>query len=278
MRGHHRGAGAPQRLGYSRDVQAQRSPQPDPGATASRASRKRTESGDGVTVTGAAAADRGGSRRPTLTDTAYDHVRRAILHGDLPVGTVLAEATIADQLGISKTPVRQALQLLRTEGLLEVGPRRQLLVRGFSVEHRNEILRIREALEEIAVETACRVMSLEEIDVLRLTLMRQRRAADAHDEEAFLVLDEEFHILIARGAKLPIVARLLEQMRGFARLMRLGQTQPPEHLQDILVEHTRIVDALESRNAEGALEALHTHLHHWDYLLEPNESPGVAAG
>jgi DNA-binding GntR family transcriptional regulator len=121
-------------------------------------------------------------------------------------------------------------------------------------------------------------MSLDEIDVLRLTLMRQRRAADAHDEEAFLVLDEEFHILIARGAKLPIVARLLEQMRGFARLMRLGQTQPPEHLQDILVEHTRIVDALEKRNVDGALEALHTHLHHWDYLLEPNESPGVTAG
>ena len=165
--------------------------------------------------------------RGNLTDQAYEHVRGAILQGDLPVGTILAESSIADQLGISKTPVRQALQLLRTEGLLEVGPRRQLVVREFSVDHRNEILRIREALEEIAVETACRVMSLEEIDVLRLTIMRQRRAADAHAEEAFLVLDEEFHILIAAGAKLPMVARLLEQMRGFARLMRLGRSQPP---------------------------------------------------
>jgi DNA-binding GntR family transcriptional regulator len=144
-------------------------------------------------------------------------------------------------------------------------------VRGFSVEHRNEILRIREALEEIAVETACRVMSLDDIDMLRLILMRQRRAADAHDEEGFLVLDEEFHILIATGANLPIVARLLDQMRGFARLMRLGKTQPPDHLQDIVVEHARLVDALESRNETAALAALHTHLHHWDYLLEPNE-------
>jgi DNA-binding GntR family transcriptional regulator len=206
-----------------------------------------------------------------LTEKAYEYVRSGILRGDLPVGTILAEASVAEELGISKTPVRQALQLLRTEGLLEVGPRRQLVVRGFTVEHRNEILRIREALEEIAVETASRTMSLEQIDVLRLTLMRQRRAADARDEEGFLVLDEEFHILIATGANLPIVARLLDQMRGFARLMRLGRTQPPEHLQDIVAEHTRIVDALENRDVDEALAALQAHLHHWDYLLEAND-------
>jgi DNA-binding GntR family transcriptional regulator len=221
---------------------------------------------------------RGDGRRPSLTDKAYDHVRDAILHGEIPVGTVLAEATIADELGISKTPVRQALQLLRTEGLLEVGPRRQLVVRGFSVAHRNEILRIREALENIAVETACTEMSIEDIDMLRLILMRQRRAADAQDEEGFLELDEQFHILIATGANLPIVARLLEQMRGFARLMRLGRTQPPEHLQDIVPEHTRIVDALESRDVQAALAALQEHLHHWDYLLEPHHTGEAEPG
>lgn len=220
---------------------------------------------------------RDGGRRASLTEQAYAYVRTAILRGELPVGTVLAEASIADELGISKTPVRQALQLLRTEGLLEVGPRRQLVVSGFSVEHRNEILRIREALEEIAVETACREMSLEDIDMLRLILMRQRRAADAHDEEGFLVLDEEFHVRIATGASLPIVAKLLEQMRGFARLMRLGRSQPPEHLQDIVLEHARIVDALEARDVDQALAALVDHLHHWDYLLKEDESDVAAA-
>ena len=100
----------------------------------------------------------GSSPRRSLNDKAYDYLRQAILRGDLPVGTIIAETKVAEGLGISKTPVRQALQLLRTEGLLEVGPRRQLVVRGFSAAHRNEILRIREALEEIAVETACRVI------------------------------------------------------------------------------------------------------------------------
>src|SRR5436190_444697 len=150
-------------------------------------------------------------------------------------------------------------------------PRRQLVVRGLTAAHRNEILRIREALEEIAVETACRVMELEQIDLLRLTVLRQKRAADAGNELGFLVLDEQFHVLIAKGANLPIVARLLEQMRGFARLMRLGRTQPPEHLHEVLAEHTRIVDAIEARDAPAALAALSDHLHHWDYLLAAND-------
>jgi DNA-binding GntR family transcriptional regulator len=217
------------------------------------------------------------SPRRSLNDKAYEHLRQAILGGDLPVGTIIAETKVAEDLGISKTPVRQALQLLRTEGLLEVGPRRQLVVRGFSAAHRNEVLRVREALEEIAVETACRVISVDDIDMLRLLLLRQGRAADAYDENAFLVLDEEFHVLIAKSANLPIVARLLEQMRGFARIMRLGRTQPPEHLQDILVEHTRIVDAIEKRDVVAAQAALHEHLHHWDYLLEPNDESDAPA-
>ena len=217
------------------------------------------------------------SPRRSLNDKAYEHLRQAILGGDLPVGTIIAETKVAEDLGISKTPVRQALQLLRTEGLLEVGPRRQLVVRGFSAAHRNEVLRVREALEEIAVETACRVISVDDIDMLRLLLLRQGRAADAYDENAFLVLDEEFHVLIAKSANLPIVARLLEQMRGFARIMRLGKTQPPEHLQDILVEHTRIVDAIEKRDVVTAQAALHEHLHHWDYLLEPNDESDAPA-
>jgi GntR family transcriptional regulator, rspAB operon transcriptional repressor len=208
------------------------------------------------------------ARRRSLTETAYEHVRGAILRGELPVGTVLGETSIAEQLAISKTPVRQALQLLRTDGLLEVGPRRQLIVRGYSREHRDEVLKIREALELLAVRTACETMSLDDVDQLRLGLLRQKRAADADREEDFLVLDEEFHILIATGAQLPLVARFLGQIRDFARLMRLGRSQPIGHLKAIVPEHERIVDAIEARDADAAAAALHDHLHHWDSLFE----------
>jgi DNA-binding GntR family transcriptional regulator len=194
-------------------------------------------------------------------------IRDGILRGDLPVGSVLNETALATSLESSRTPVRQALRLLLQEGLVEVGARRQLIVRGLSDEHRDEILLIRSALETAAVRRACEVMTLEEIDYLRPLLIQQRRAARAEDEDAFLDLDEEFHLRIAEGARLPMLRRYLEQLRGFVRLLRLGSRRSAEQLLHVAAEHEEIVDALESRDAEAAIVALNTHLYTSQYAL-----------
>jgi len=205
-----------------------------------------------------------------LTERAYDHVRRGILTGELAIGSVVADGEIAEQLGMSKTPARQALKLLAQEGLLETGRRRQLVVRGFTPELREEVLEIREALERIAVAHACREMPIEEIDLLRLSLLRQRRAAEAGDESEFIELDEEFHFMIAGGTGLQTVARFLAQLRGFVRLMRLGTRRDAGHLVRVLAEHEALVDALEQRDEEAALAALAHHLHTSEYRLSAN--------
>ena len=197
--------------------------------------------------------------RGRLTGRAYDHVRLSILRGRLPVGSVVAEGAIATELAISKTPVRQALQMLSREGLLEVGKRRQLIVRGFTAEHRAEVLEIREALEQIAVRQACDRMSEDELDYLRILVMRQSRAIEAGDDDRFVDLDEEFHLRIAEGAELPIIARMLGQLRGFVRIMRLGNP----HVRDArraAEEHAQIVEAIEVRDPLAAVAALQTHL------------------
>jgi DNA-binding GntR family transcriptional regulator len=201
----------------------------------------------------------------TLADRAYEHVRGEILCGRLPVGSVIAEGTVAEELGISKTPVRQALQTLRREGLLEAGPRRQVIVRGFSGEHRREITDIRIALESLSVRRACEAMTIEQIDHLRLLLIRQKRAVDARDEDGFIELDEQFHLHIAAAAGLPIVERFLSQLRGFVRLMRLGTTRPPGHLGKVLAEHEAIADLIEARKPARAERALRDHLQRSDY-------------
>jgi DNA-binding GntR family transcriptional regulator len=195
---------------------------------------------------------------PTLTERAYEHVRMSILRGRFTVGSVVAEGAIAEELSISKTPVRQALQMLRREGLLEVGRRRQLIVRGFTAEHRAEVLEIREALERISVVHAARDMSFEEIDYLRLLVMRQQRAVDAGMDDEFVDLDEEFHIRVAEGADLPIVAKMIGQLRGFVRIMRLGN--PIRDPGAAVSEHGVIVDAIEARDQEAAIAALVAHL------------------
>jgi DNA-binding GntR family transcriptional regulator len=200
---------------------------------------------------------RSGSRN--LTEEAYDHVRMAILRGQLPVGAVVAEGEVASALGMSKTPVRQALQMLRREGLLEIGRRRQLIVRGFTADRREEILEVREALERIAVRHACTSMPIDDVDYLHLLLMRQRRAIEAGSDDDFVDLDEEFHLRIAEGAGLPIVARLLGQLRGFVRIMRLGAERVRD-ARPAVEEHAAIVAAIEARDADAAEAALLAHL------------------
>jgi DNA-binding GntR family transcriptional regulator len=196
----------------------------------------------------------------TLADEAYRFVRREILAGRMAEGDVVAEGRVAEQLGISKTPVRQALQSLRREGLLEVGSRRQLIVRGITEEHRREVHDVREALEALVVRRACTAMAIEDVDYLRLLLMRQRRAVDVGDEEAFIELDEEFHLYMAAASGLPLVERFLNQLRGFVRVMRLGSTRSPGHLDAVYREHVAIVDAIESRKPAKAAKALRDHL------------------
>lgn len=195
---------------------------------------------------------------PTLTEAAYEHVRMSILRGRFSVGSIVAERDVAGELGMSKTPVRQALQMLRREGLLEVGRRRQLTVRGFTARHRAEVLEIREALEQISVRHAAKEMPLEEIDYLRLLVMRQHRAVQGGRDDEFVDLDEEFHIRLAEGADLPIVAKSIAQLRGFVRIMRLGtNARDASHA---VTEHTAILDAVESRDADAATQALFAHL------------------
>ena len=205
--------------------------------------------------------------RGRLTDLAYQYVREGILRGQFPTGSVLAESAIASAIGSSRTPVRHALSQLLREGLVEVGSRRQVIVRGFTDEHRAEILLLREALEGVAVTRACEVMALEDVDYLRLLLMRQRRAARAGTNEQFLDLDEEFHLRIVAGARLPLLHALLGQLRGFVRVARIGAERPPSVLAQVVDEHESIVDALERRDAKAARAALIDHLHRSDYAI-----------
>jgi DNA-binding GntR family transcriptional regulator len=206
--------------------------------------------------------------RGRLTERAYTYLREGIMRGDFPPGSVLAEEEVAATLGTSRTPVRQALGLLLQEGFVEVGSRRQVVVRGFTPEHKAEILLLREALEGVAVRRACEVMQLEDIDQLHVLLRRMRRAAEDGREEDFVDLDEEFHLEIADGAQLPILYSLLSQLRGFIRVARLGSRRPPAVLKQVVAEHEEIVDALEHRDAETALEALVEHLHKSDYAID----------
>jgi DNA-binding GntR family transcriptional regulator len=203
--------------------------------------------------------------REKLADTAYTRLRDGILRGDPPPGSILDQRQLAETLDSSRTPVREALRRLLQEGLVELGSRRQVIVRDFTPKHRREIQYLRGALEPVAVRRACEVMEIDDLDQLRLDLMKQLRAARAGSNEEFLDLDERFHLRIADGAQLPILRAFLGQLGGFVRVATLGAKRPPEVLRQIVGEHERIVDAIEARDAGAAVAALEDHLSRADY-------------
>jgi len=215
--------------------------------------------------------------RGPVTERTYAFLRDGILRGRYSVGSVLAETVLAEEMGISRTPVRYSLSQLLHDGLAEIGPRRQLIVRGFTPERRAEILLLREQLETLSVARACERMSADQIDVLRLNLLRQRRAAGEGREDDFIDLDEEFHLGIASGADLPLLERFLRQLRGFVRLARLGAPRPPQVLVQVVAEHEEIVEAIESRDPETARAALVSHLERSDYVIAPPAATEAAS-
>ena len=216
-----------------------------------------------MTGESAAATDAGAGR---LTASAYEHVRTEILQRRYPPGTVLTEGALAHSLGMSKTPVRHALRALHQEGLLELGARRQMRVCTVPSAQQQELVEVREALEQVAVVHACRAMSDDDIDFVRTLLRRQRRAAEAGRADEFIDLDEELHVTLAERAGLRLVPRVLRQLRGFVRLMQLNTRRESGYLLRVFAEHERLVDAIEARDELAAIAALRDHLHTNEYV------------
>ncbi|GAA4116800.1 hypothetical protein GCM10022415_14020 [Knoellia locipacati] len=193
-----------------------------------------------------------------------DRVRQAvladILSGAVAPGTPLDEVALAQQHDVSRTPVREALRALQGDGLLEVGPRRQLLVVDVSPERRREVTTLRVALEGAATAAACERRDEDDLDRLELLLLKQGRAAGAGDAETFLRLDEEFHLALAGAARMPTLSRMLEQLGAFVRLGRLGEATTTPHMHGLVGEHEELVSLLRSRRAARLRSALATHI------------------
>lgn len=196
----------------------------------------------------------------TKAGRVHDALRADILSGDLAAGEPLDEATVAAAHGVSRTPVREALRALHSEGLLVIGQRRQLHVVDVSPEHRQEITSLRIALEGAAVEQACSRCTDDDLDRLRLLVRRQQRQAETADSAGFLVADEDFHRALAEVAGMPTLMRLLEQLGAFVRLARLGVPTPRQHMLGLVREHDHLLDLLEEGDARTLTRQLGEHI------------------
>ncbi|MFG2711290.1 GntR family transcriptional regulator [Streptomyces goshikiensis] len=197
---------------------------------------------------------------PTAAERVYAHVKQGVLDRRYEGGVLLTEGELAEAVGVSRTPVREALLRLETEGLLKLYPKKGALVLPVSAQEIADVIETRLLVEEFTVRRAVPAPP-GLLDRLAALVEEQRRHAAAGDLAAVMAADRGFHAEIVRGAGNQILCRLYDQLRD--RQLRMGVAllhAHPDRIERSLTEHTEILDALRAGDAESAAAAVRAHV------------------
>lgn len=205
-------------------------------------------------------------KQPPAADRVYSHVKQGVLDRRYEGGTLLTEGELAEAVGVSRTPVREALLRLEAEGLIKLYPKKGAMVLPVSVQEIADVVETRMLVEEHAVRKAvppspALVARLEEL------LTRQKAEAAAGDLAAAAVTDRCFHAEIVRDGGNAILSRLYDQLRD--RQLRMGVAimhAHPDRIAKSLTEHEEILDALRAGDAERAVRLVHRHVDWFSHL------------
>ncbi len=198
---------------------------------------------------------------PTVVDYAYEEIwKRVIMIGGSEEQR-LSDVTLAEQLGgMSRTPVRQALDRLVQEGLLRSDPRRGFWTRTFTAQDIHEIYDLRGALEVLAVRLAAPRLSQEDLKAHLDALYAVRAELDAHPVLRFLQVDIRFHTLITRASGNGRLIHSLAMLRSQLSMFQMQDTFYPKRMEIALNDHEQILLALLAGNVDEAADCLARHI------------------
>lgn len=197
-----------------------------------------------------------GATHQPLRERVRDLIRDRIVRGEFTPGDRLVERVLAEELGVSRVPVREALNLLKGEGFVQDVPRRGVIVTMLSQEDLDDLFEVREALEVQSARLACQRATDDELESLADIARRADAARDLDDTELLADLNEAFHDAIPRLAHNRILATTLEPLEGRLHWV-LRQNRSPGAL---MKEHSELVEALVARDAERAEEIARRHV------------------
>lgn len=206
----------------------------------------------------------------SLNETAYEIIREKILNGEFPLGSRLREDLLAEEISMSRTPVREAINRLVADGLIINRARKGSYLIEPEDREIEEYIDIRIALEKLVVEKCIGVISAEQKETIHSNMQRFKEALDQGDFETCNNLDADFHMAIARIANNQKLLALLKELSAFFRLVRRTEkrTHPREKNERTYREHSRIVDAILAGDVAAAcnavaanIETMRTNLH-----------------
>ncbi len=196
----------------------------------------------------------------TIQDRVAHTLRQEILAGRLPPGTRLRQTEVATRMGVSTTPVREALRVLATEGLVEEKPHRGFEVRRASPQELEEIYELRLILEPLNTKAAVGAISAAEMEVAEELVTRMDHAEDT---ATWVELNREFHRVLTEGSRRRRTVEILQSLQNNAALYVGVFAQEATHeLAVANEEHRAILDAFRERDEERAAELVAVHLRH----------------
>ncbi|QDY42428.1 GntR family transcriptional regulator [Candidatus Pantoea soli] len=199
----------------------------------------------------------------------YRYLRKDIVTCVIHPGSLLSEKEVSARFNVSRQPVREAFIKLAEAGLVQVLPQRGTFVRKISAQRVADGRFIREAVEIAVVRRAALEIGPAGLMALEHNLQLQRLAAERHDSQAFLALDDEFHRLIAEGIDCLLAWETVENIKATldrVRFLTLSEVSPPENL---IQQHEEIYQALKAQDADGAEAAMRRHLQEMILTITP---------
>jgi DNA-binding GntR family transcriptional regulator len=206
---------------------------------------------------------------PQAADRAYGYAKARILDGRYGGGELLSEGAIADEVGVSRTPVREAFVRLQTEGLLRLYPKRGALVVPVSPDEVEHVMDTRLLVERHAIERVIR-REIRVTESITLAIEIQDELAGAGAVDQFVEADREFHRIFVAAAGNPILLALHDSLRDRQRRMGISAiARDAGRLAEILDEHRQLVDAVLQRDVDRARSVIDRHLDRTLSLLLP---------
>jgi len=195
--------------------------------------------------------------RSTLADAVAQGIRQMILNGELPVGSPIRQEDLAGQLGVSRTPLREAIAKLSSEGLVVTDPHRGAVVAKPSLDELFQTYEVREALEALAGRYAAELCTPEDIATLNGVLAEFRGVTDT---ATWAELNTRFHMemyaISGRGQLCQLISTMRNRTEVFVRML----VSLPDRLQKAHEGHVRILAALEARNPDATEREIRAHL------------------
>ncbi|WP_394137748.1 GntR family transcriptional regulator [Cytobacillus oceanisediminis] len=201
------------------------------------------------------------AKERSLGEQAYDIIKQSIISGDLSPGDVLPEEKVAGDLGISRTPLREALQLLAQDGLIVMEKGKRAVVASYSPSEALDYLEVRSVLEAYNIQTIEFTLDEALISDLEKNIEMQERTIKDLDYQEFNDLDLAFHLLLAERNKNKTLAEMIKQVnKGVNRAFLLLSKTLPISVKDAVEEHKSIVNALKDRDISLAKIKMEYHM------------------